>query len=305
MSARHIAVASGKGGTGKTTLATNLAVTLARDGATVTYIDCDVEEPNGHLFLKPQIDESRPVNLLVPDVDKDKCTGCGKCGEICQYSAIACVNKEVLTFLDLCHACGGCALVCPENAITEVPFLVGTVEKGTAIDDVRFVHGRLAVGKPLAPPIVRAVRAEAPADGITILDASPGTSCPVIEAVRGADFLVLVTEPTPFGLNDLRLAVEMARELELPFGVVINRSTVGDDKVKEYCAAEQIAVLVEIPDDRRIAEAYSTGTLAVDAIPTYCGYVERLKLAIDESGKAVDLQSTQSAVASERIVEQV
>jgi len=275
-----IAVASGKGGTGKTTLATNLAVTLARDGRAVTYIDCDVEEPNGHLFLNPQIQESRPVNLLVPDVDNDKCTGCGKCGEICQYSAIVCINKKVLTFLDLCHACGGCALICPENAITEVPFRVGMIEKGSATDGIGFVHGRLDVGKPLAPPIIRAVRAEASPDGITILDASPGTSCPVIEAVRDADFLVLVTEPTPFGLNDLTLAVEMARELELPFGVVVNRCDVGDDKVAGYCEDERIPVLLEIPDDRRVAEAYSSGALAVDAVPDYRAHIEKLVDAV-------------------------
>ena len=272
----QIAVASGKGGTGKTTLATNLAVMLARDGRAVTYIDCDVEEPNGHLFLKPQISESRPVNLLVPAVDREKCTGCGKCGEICQYSAIVCINKEVLTFPDMCHACGGCMLICPENAITEVPFRIGIIEKGSAGDGVEFVQGRLDVGKPLSPPIIRAARAEAPAQGIAILDASPGTSCPVIEAVRGADFLVLVTEPTPFGFNDLTLAVEMARELDLPFGVVVNRCDVGDDKVAGYCEAQKIPMLIEIPDDRRVAEAYSRGKLAVDAVPDYRAHIEKL-----------------------------
>jgi len=275
-----IAVASGKGGTGKTTLATNLAVTLARDGLSVTYVDCDVEEPNGHLFLKPQIHESRAVTLQVPKVNRDKCTGCGKCGEICQYSAIVCVNKDVLTFLDLCHACGGCTLICPEKAITEVPFRVGTIEKGTATGDIQFVHGRLDVGKPLAPPIISAARSEAPPDGITILDASPGTSCPVIEAVRGADFLVLVTEPTPFGLNDLRLAVEMARELDLHFGVIINRCDVGDDRVVGYCNDENIQILLEIPDDRRVAEAYSRGELAVDAVPEYRAGIDQLIQAV-------------------------
>lgn len=278
----EIAIASGKGGTGKTTLATNLAVTLARSGETVTYIDCDVEEPNGHLFLKPVIQESRPVNMLVPDVDFDKCTGCGKCGEICQFKAIVCINKEVLTFSELCHACGGCALVCPENAISEIPFRVGTIEKGAAMDGVQFIHGRLDVGKPLSPPIIRAVREEAPSDGITMLDASPGTSCPVIEAVRGADFLVLATEPTPFGLNDLGLAVEMARELELPFGVVVNRCDVGNDQVVKYCEGQNIPVLIEIPDDRRVAEAYSRGTLAVDAVPDYRACIDKLLQAIEK-----------------------
>ena len=278
--AMEIAIASGKGGTGKTTVATNLAVTMSRAGAVVTYVDCDVEAPNGHLFLNPEIRERRVVDLLVPEVDEDTCTGCGKCGEICQYSAIVCINKQVLTFPELCHACGGCALVCPEDAITETPFRVGMIEKGVAMDGVEFVHGRLDVGKPLSPPVIRAARKEAPADGITILDASPGTSCPVIEAVRDTDFLVLVTEPTPFGLNDLKLAVDMARKLELPFGVVINRSTVGDEKVKQYCVNERIDVLVEIPDDRRIAEAYSRGFLIVDAEPEYLRYIEQLALTV-------------------------
>ena len=285
----EIAVASGKGGTGKTTLATNLAVMLARKGMSVTYIDCDVEEPNGHLFLKPQINESRPVNLFVPNVDREQCTGCGKCGEICQYSAIVCINEDVLTFLDLCHACGGCMLICPENAISEVPFRVGMIETGSTGDGVQFVHGRLDVGKPLSPPIIRAARAEAPAEGITILDASPGTSCPVIEAVRGADFLVLVTEPTPFGLNDLTLAVEMARELELPFGVVVNRCDVGDDRVTRYCEAQKIPMLIEIPDDRRVAEAYSRGRLAVDAVPDYRARIEKLVEAVENPVAAVKL----------------
>ncbi|MCD6288809.1 MAG: ATP-binding protein [Candidatus Hydrogenedentes bacterium] len=278
-----IAIASGKGGTGKTTIATNLAVVLARTGETVTYIDCDVEEPNGHLFLKPRIDESRPVNMLVPDVDFAKCTGCGRCGEICQYSAIACIAEQVMTFTELCHSCGGCALVCPENAISEVPLQIGTVETGTAQDGVRFVHGRLDVGKPLSPPVIKAVRKEARPDGVTILDASPGTSCPVIEAVRDVDYLILVTEPTPFGLNDLRLAVEMARRLGLRFGVAINRSTVGDDKVREYCTDEHIELIVEIPDERSIAEAYSRGALAVDAVPEYRADIDKLVRTVHKS----------------------
>ena len=261
-----IAVASGKGGTGKTTVATNLAVTLARRGERVCYVDCDVEEPNGHIFLKPDIKSRTPVGVPVPEVDTSKCTGCGKCGEICQYSAIVCINKKALTFSELCHGCGGCTLVCPEEAISEVPREVGVLEEGMA-DGVSFVHGRLRVGEAMSPPLIREVKKRIPRDGITIVDAPPGTSCPVIEAVKGADYVVLVTEPTPFGLNDLELAVGMVRELGSPTGVLINRSDIGDDRVRRYCDCEGIDVLVEIPDDRKVAEAYSRGEMAVDAVP--------------------------------------
>jgi len=261
-----LAVASGKGGTGKTTIATNLAVTVAAQGGRVCYADCDVEEPNGHIFLKPDITSRTSIGVPVPKVDMSGCTGCGKCGEICQYSAIVCINKKVLTFPELCHGCGGCALVCPEGAISEVPREVGILEEGMA-DGVGFVHGRLRVGEAMSPPLIRRVKERIPADGVTIVDAPPGTSCPVIEAVKGADYVVLVTEPTPFGLNDLELAVGMVRELGLPMGVVINRSDVGDDRVKDYCERESINVLAEISDDRKVAEAYSRGEMAVDAVP--------------------------------------
>jgi len=261
-----ITVASGKGGTGKTTVATNLAVALARNSDRVTYLDCDVEEPNGHIFLKPSIRSRSSVGVPVPEVDAATCTGCGKCGEICQYSAIVCINKKVLTFPELCHGCGGCTLVCPEDAISEVPREVGIIEEGMA-DGVGFAHGLLRIGEAMSPPLIRAVKRRIPAGGIAIVDAPPGTSCPVIEAVKGADFVLLVTEPTPFGLNDLELAVGMVRELGLPMGVLINRSDVGDARVKKYCERENIDVLLEIPDDRRIAEAYSRGEMAVDAVP--------------------------------------
>jgi len=258
-----VAVASGKGGTGKTTIATNLAVTLARRGEQVAYLDCDVEEPNGHIFLKPSITSSASVGVPVPKVDASKCTGCGKCGKICRYSAIVCINKKVLTFPELCHGCGGCMLVCPEDAISEVPREVGVIEEGMA-DGVGFAHGLLRVGEAMSPPLIREVKRRIPMGGIAIVDAPPGTSCPVIEAVKGADFVLLVTEPTPFGLNDLELAVGMVRELELPMGVVINRADVGDGRVKEYCARENIELVAEIRDDRKIAEAYSRGEMVVD-----------------------------------------
>jgi MinD superfamily P-loop ATPase len=270
-----IAVASGKGGTGKTTVATNLAYVASGNGQTVAYLDCDVEEPNGHIFLKPEITHSQPVGTLIPCVDEEKCTHCGKCGEICQYSGIVCVGEKVLVYPELCHACGGCWLVCPEDAITEVSRDVGLLETGQA-RAVRFVQGTLNVGEAKSPPVIRAVKAATPDVDLVISDAPPGTSCPVIESVRDCDFVLLVTEPTPFGLNDLKLAVEMVRALRIPFAVVINRADVGDRAVHSYCRKERIRVLAEIRDDRRIAEAYSRGELICDTLPDYAASFVRL-----------------------------
>lgn len=263
----QIAVASGKGGTGKTTVSTNLAAVLGMKGHEVTYLDCDVEAPNGHIFLKPKIRSTEPVGLPVPVVDEEACNACGNCSEICQYGAIIQMGERVITFPDLCHGCGGCALVCPVDAITEEPRNIGVIEEGDA-DGIRFVHGRLDVGSPLSPPLIRAAKDKLPGLGILILDAPPGTSCPAVEAVRDADYVVLVAEPTPFGLNDLGLTVDMVRALGLPFGVVINRSN-GVDNVRQYCDREDVEVLMEIADDRRVAESYSVGRLAWTAVPGY------------------------------------
>ncbi|MFW5869787.1 MAG: P-loop NTPase [Planctomycetota bacterium] len=271
MDRMKIAVSSGKGGTGKTTVATNLAVTAvtaARVGRSVGYLDCDVEEPNGFLFLKPQIDQTRPVNVSIPKVDLDKCNGCGQCGKICQYSAIVSMNKQVLVFAELCHGCGGCWLVCPTGVITESHRQTGQLELGKA-GDVRCVQGLLNIGEVMSPPVIAAVKDAAPDVDILVIDSPPGTSCPVIESVRDSDFVLLVTEPTPFGLNDLKLAVEMVRALKLPFAVVINRADVGDGETRQYCQRQRIDVLAEIPDDRQVAEAYSRGEMACNAIPTY------------------------------------
>jgi MinD superfamily P-loop ATPase len=270
-----IAVASGKGGTGKTTIATNLAYLASHDGESVAFIDCDVEEPNGHLFLKPLVTSSLPAGRTRPAVDEGKCTNCGLCGEICQYSAIVCIGGKVLVFPELCHACGGCVLVCRPGAITEVLRETGRIEAGSA-GAVGFVRGLLNVGEAMSEPLVRQVKAAAPTAGLVIVDSPPGTSCPVIESVRGADFVLLVTEPTPFGLHDLKLAVAMVRALRLPFGVVINRADVGDDRTLAYCRAEGIEVLAEIPEDRSVAEAYSRGLLACDAVPAFRAHILRL-----------------------------
>ena len=270
-----IAIAGGKGGTGKTTVAVNLACVLADNGQTVQYLDCDVEEPNGHIFLKPRITTTESVGIPVPVVDEEKCTGCRKCAEVCQYHAIA-VLKKPLVFAELCHRCGGCALVCPEAAIREENRTIGVVETGQA-GAVAFVQGRLNVGEPMAPPLIRAVKRKVIRDGVAILDAPPGTSCPVVATVKNADYVLLVTEPTPFGLNDLRLAVEVIRQLGVRHGVVINRADIGDGRVRDFCTAEKIPVLLEIPDDRRVAEAYSRGEMAVRVLPGWREGMQRLR----------------------------
>ena len=271
----RVAIASGKGGTGKTTVATNLAWVASRDARSVAYVDCDVEEPNGHIFLKPQIASSRPVGRLHPVVDEEKCTHCGLCGEICQYSAIVCIGEKVLVHPELCHACGGCVLVCRPGAIAEHLRDTGRLETGRA-GPIHFVHGLLNIGEAMSAPLVRQVKAAAPEADLVIIDSPPGTSCPVIESVRGADFVLLVTEPTPFGLSDLKLAAEMTRAMKLSFGVVINRADLGDEQTREYCRVHGIEVLSEIPDDRRVAEAYSCGILACEAAPEFRARVENL-----------------------------
>ena len=259
-----ISVASGKGGTGKTTIATSLALTMG----SVQFLDCDVEEPNAHIFLKPEINEKVSAGMLVPEVDKSKCNYCGKCAEVCEFNAIVVIKKKVLFFPELCHGCGGCTYVCPEKAIKEVEREIGVIEGGTA-GKIDFLHGVLNVGEPMAPPLIRKVKGFINHERDVIIDASPGTSCPVVEAVSKSDFCLLVTEPTPFGLNDLRLAVEMLRKLTIPFGVVINCADVGDDEVKNYCESEGIAIHMSIPWDRRIAESYSRGIPLIEALPEF------------------------------------
>jgi len=260
-----ISIASGKGGTGKTTIATNLAVALGTD---VNLLDCDVEEPNDHIFIQPKITRTEKVSLKVPQVNMDACSLCGKCQEICQFQAIVVVGKTVLTFPELCHSCGGCMEVCPEDAITEIDREMGIFESGSR-DGLEFAYGRLFVGQVMAVPVIERVRAAVQPNKVNIIDAPPGTSCPVISSVKDTDFLILVTEPTPFGLNDLKLAVGMVKILNIPHGIVINRSDLGDDKVKEYANKENIPILMEIPFDRQIAETYSKGNLLVKDLPEW------------------------------------
>jgi len=278
-----ISVASGKGGTGKTLVATSLALSL-EEKLDLQLLDCDVEEPNDHIFIKPDFTETIAVSVPVPQVDENKCTGCGKCAEVCAYNAIAVVKGKVLTFPDLCHGCGACSYLCPENAITEVGRKIGVVEVGNA-DGVKFAHGKLSIGQPMAPPIIRKVKEQVDKQRVVIIDASPGTSCPVVEAIRESDFCLLVTEPTPFGLNDLTLAVETVQKLGIPYGVILNRAGVGDGKTEEYCLKKNVPILMTIPLDTKIAELYSRGIPLVEGLPEFRDIFLRLFDSIGEMVK--------------------
>jgi len=251
-----LSIASGKGGTGKTTIAVNLALSLPKE--TVQLIDCDVEEPNSHLFLKPSIHQVTSMGIPVPRIDESKCTYCGKCAQVCEYHAIAVILKNVLVFDELCHGCGACSYLCPEKTIFEVEREIGIIQEGSS-DGILFVNGILNIGEPMASPLIRKVKERIQKDKIRILDAPPGTACPVIETVKGSDFCILVTEPTPFGLNDLELAVGMLEKLGISKGVVINKADIGDRGIWDYCKSKNIPILMEIPMDRRIAESYSKG----------------------------------------------
>ncbi|MBF0252439.1 MAG: ATP-binding protein [Candidatus Omnitrophica bacterium] len=266
-----ISVASGKGGTGKTTVSTSIAFSLTDK---VQFLDCDVEEPNAHIFIKPDIKKTEDVCILVPYVDESKCTFCGKCQKVCVYNCIAVLHSgdkdkgKILVFPELCHGCGACSYLCPQKCITEVKRPVGVLEVGVK-DHISFVHGKLYIGEAMAPPVIRAVKSKIDPEKIVIIDAPPGTSCPVIASVNGSDFCILVTEPTPFGLNDLVLAVEVLRKMKIPFGVVINRADLGDKKTEEYCSREGIVILMQIPFEKEIASSYSKGIPIVESFPHY------------------------------------
>jgi len=280
-----IAIASGKGGTGKTTVAVNLAKILE---GPVRLLDCDAEEPNCHIFLKPVIEHRESVSIRIPCVDESRCDACGECGRFCEFKAIVSLKTEPLVFPELCHGCGGCARICPQGAIREVEREIGVLETGRS-GGIELIQGRLNVGEPMAPPLIRAAKRRAGNGGTILLDAPPGTSCPVIATLRDADRVVLVTEPTPFGLYDLTLAVETVRQLGIPFGVVINRADGGDGRVRDYCKAEKIEVFLEIPDRRSVAEAYSVGLPIVECLPEMRPYFRelatRLNLPMGEPGR--------------------
>ncbi|MFO8100943.1 MAG: ATP-binding protein [Dehalococcoidia bacterium] len=277
-----ISIASGKGGTGKTLVATSLALALGEKHK-VQILDCDVEEPNDHVFMKPVLDTREISSIPVPIIDEQKCTHCGKCAEVCAYNALAVLKDRVLSFPELCHGCGACSYLCPEQAIREEPREVGAIEIGHT-NGINFVQGILNVGEAMAPPIIRQVKKHINGDGIAIVDASPGTSCPVVEAIKGSDFCLLVTDPTPFGLHDLKLAVEVVKTLGIPRGVVINRSGENDEDTEEYCRQEGLPVLMKIPLDVEIARSYSRGTPLVEG---FGEWKERFVGLMDEIERVV------------------
>ena len=254
-----ISVASGKGGTGKTTVSTNLALSIGK----AQLIDCDVEEPNANIFLKAKIKEHEDVSVSIPETDEEKCDYCGKCSEFCVYNALAVAPSKVLVFPELCHSCGGCELVCPKDAVGWNKRVIGKIEHGLA-DDIEFYHGLLNVGEMQAVPVIKALKKKVDKNMNVIIDVPPGTSCPVIESITGSDYCILVTEPTPFGLHDLKLAVEVVRHLNIPFGVIINRDGIGDNRVELYCKDENIPVLMKVPERKKIAHLYSKGIALVN-----------------------------------------
>ncbi len=262
-----ITVASGKGGTGKTLVATSLALSLSEG---VQYLDCDVEAPNAHIFLDPKWEREITAGIVVPRVNETVCTACGECNRVCEFKAIVVIVDKVLVFDELCHGCGACSYICPVDAITEIEKPIGIVRKGNARNGISFLQGLLNIGEPMATPVIRRVKKEAAIDvPVTLRDAPPGTSCPVIESIEGSDFAILVTEPTPFGLNDLKLAVGVCRELKVPMGVIINRADAGDDRIHVYCREENLPILMEIPLMRKIAQGYAGGTPLLDVRPEY------------------------------------
>ncbi len=262
-----ITIASGKGGTGKTLVATSLALSLPEG---VQFLDCDVEAPNSHIFLNPQWEMEVPTGLVVPRVDESVCTACGECNRVCEFKAIVVIVDKVLVFDELCHGCGACTYICPVDAITEIEKPIGVIRKGSARNGIHFLQGLLNIGEPMATPIIRRLKKEAsPVAKITLRDAPPGTSCPVIESVEGSDYTILVTEPTPFGLNDLKLSVGVCRELNVPLGVIINRADVGDAGIHAYCREEGLPILMEIPLIREVAEGYANGVPLIDVLPQY------------------------------------
>ncbi|MDK2990851.1 MAG: hypothetical protein PWP48_84 [Clostridiales bacterium] len=262
-----IAIASGKGGTGKTTITINMALSL-HERRDVQVLDCDVEEPNAAIFLNPQFSESEEISIPIPSVDNELCTLCGRCAQVCAFHAITVLGSHLLTFPELCHGCGGCMLFCPTGAITEKPQGIGIIESGLA-QNIPFVQGRLNPGSTATSTLIKEVRRRANDRDIVLIDAPPGTSCPVIASVAKTDFCLLVTEPTPFGLNDLTLAVEMVKALNVPLGVIINRSGANDDIIKEYCDKNDIPILMSIPFDRQFAACYAKGIPLVKAFPEW------------------------------------
>ncbi|MCK5671208.1 ATP-binding protein [Candidatus Bathyarchaeota archaeon] len=272
-----IVVASGKGGTGKTLVAINLALSVGAD----QVLDCDVEEPNDYIFIKPSDTVTERISLLVPEIDESRCDYCRKCAEFCQFNALFVAGETAMVFPELCHSCGGCKLVCPTEAITEKPRSIGEIFIGD-VNGMELVYGKLNIGEALAVPIISAVKDKAKTQGLVILDSPPGTSCPVVESVMGADFCVMVTEPTPFGLHDMEIATEVIMQLGIPLGVVVNFAGIGDRGVYDYCEKMNLPILMEIPYDRKIAELYSRGIPFVEKMPEWRSKFQELHEKIKE-----------------------
>lgn len=260
-----ISVASGKGGTGKTLIATSLALSI---GKNAQLLDCDVEEPNSHIFIKPQNIKTEKVMVMVPRVDESLCNYCGKCSEVCEFNSIVVANKKILIFDNLCHACGGCLLFCPQKAMREESREIGKLETGNG-GGIQIVSGVLNVSEAMAIPVISAVKKKMDKSKTVIIDSSPGTSCPMVEAIKGSDYCLLVTESTPFGLNDLSLAYEVTKKMGIPAGLIINKYDNSFVELEEYCRRENLPILLKIPEERRIAEAYSRGESLVEALPEY------------------------------------
>jgi MinD superfamily P-loop ATPase len=281
---KRIAVASGKGGTGKTTVAVALAESLSFDQEQLVLVsDCDVEAPNVHLYLNPEIQQSKEVHILIPQIDDATCTGCGTCAKVCQYNAIILLKDRPMVFPSLCHGCGSCALNCPENAIKEIPNPIGTLERGIGKEEIFLRYGLLDPGEPLTVPVISDLRKwnDGISSAMEIIDSPPGASCPVVEAIRGVDFLILVTEPTPFGLHDLKQAHQVANELGIQTGVIINRDGMGETDIGGYCQENNIPVLMTIPLDKEIGAGLARGDTLLDIYPEYGEKFRRLVVEIN------------------------
>lgn len=258
-----ISIASGKGGTGKTTVAASLASVISES----VYIDCDVEEPNGHLLLKPEFISEERATKFLPLIDQDKCTFCGKCIEVCEFNALINLKFEIVLFEEMCHGCGACTYFCPSKVITERAKKIGVVRVGITNDKILFADGLLNIGEVAAAPLIKEVKKKIVEGRINILDSPPGTSCSMVETVKDSDFCILVTESTPFGLNDLKLAIEVLKTIDVPFGVVINKYDSSFEEMENYLSGSDIEVLLKIPFDRRFAESYSEGILPINKYP--------------------------------------